>query len=407
MDTGDMAWILTSAALVLFMTPGLALFYGGMVRSKNMLGMLMLNVYCMGVVPVLWILLVHSLVSGEGSGGGAIIGGLDNIGFKDVFGGEAILLSAFALTFAVITPALISGSVADRVKFSAWVFFVPIWVLLVYAPIGNWVWGAGGWILELGAIDFAGGLVVHISAGASALAFVLVLGKRRGWPGERMAPHNLVWTMVGAGILWFGWFGFNAGSAFGANDTAALAFMNTFVAAAAGMLGWLAIEWLRDGHPTSLGAASGVVAGLVAITPAAGFVGGLAAIVFGLVAGAVCYLAIQLKYKLQYDDSLDVVGVHLVGGLIGTMMVGLFADTAVTGAEEGGFADGLFFGGGLDLFIDQGIAAIAAMAWAFGMTWVIVKLLDMAMGVRVSEEDESKGLDQSQHAEAAYNLVDA
>jgi Amt family ammonium transporter len=404
MEAGDMAWLLISSALVLFMTPGLALFYGGMVRSKNMLNMLMMNVYCLGIVPLLWVVAVFSLLRGEDSGGGAIIGGLDNVFFKDVVGGELLITAAFLLTFACITPALISGAVADRLKFSAWAVFVPVWVLLVYSPLGNWVWGTGGWIKEMGAIDFAGGLVVHISAGASALAFVLALGKRKGWPGEAMPPHNLTFTMIGAGILWFGWFGFNAGSALAANDQAAVAFMNTFIAGAAGMIGWLAIEWVKDGHPTSLGAASGVVAGLVCITPAAGFVGGVAPIVFGLAAGILCYLAIQIKYKAGYDDSLDVVGVHMVGGLIGTLLVGLFADmSAVPGAE---FPEGLLFGGGADLLIDQTIAAVAALAYAFGVTFGLVKLIDVTIGLRVDPEVESAGLDRALHGETAYNLID-
>ncbi|GIU84812.1 MAG: ammonium transporter [Acidimicrobiales bacterium] len=404
-DGANAAWMMVATGLVLLMVPGLALFYGGMVRAKHVLGMFMMNVYCMGVVPLLWVLAAYSLISGENSGGNSFIGGFDWLAFRDVEDPFQVITSMFGLTFAVITPALISGAVADRMKFWAWVFFVPLWVLLVYVPIGTWVWA--GWLLENGSLDFAGGTVVHINAGAAGLAAALVLGRRRGWPHEAMKPHSLPFTVIGAGILWFGWFGFNAGSALAANEIALIAFYNTFIAAAAGMVGWLVIETIRDGKPTSLGAASGVVAGLVAITPAAGYVDGIVPIVFGLVAGVVCYLAIQLKYKLGYDDSLDVVGVHMVGGLIGSLMVGLFADAAVNpDALANAAGEGLLVSGEWGLLAWQAIASLAALAWSFVVTFVIAKVLDLVLGLRVAESDEEVGLDQSQHSESAYNLMD-
>ncbi|MDQ4098567.1 MAG: ammonium transporter, partial [Actinomycetota bacterium] len=327
-DSGNTAWVLASAALVLFMTPGLAFFYGGMVRSKNVLGMLMQNFFAMGLVSVLWALFVFSLAFGDG---GKLIGSFEFAGLKDL--GDATLalpgyvddfalsvpplaFVAFQLMFAIITPALFTGAVADRMKFAGYVAFLALWVILVYAPVAHWVFSPLGWLFDLGALDFAGGTVVHINAGIAALALVLVLGKRRGWPREAMPPHALPWTLLGSGILWFGWFGFNAGSALGANALAAQAFLNTHMAAAAAMIGWLVVERLKSGHATTLGAASGLVAGLVAITPCAGFVGGIAPLIIGATAGIVCFLAIQLKFKFGYDDSLDVVAVHLVGGLV-------------------------------------------------------------------------------------------
>ncbi|MET1039745.1 MAG: ammonium transporter, partial [Acidimicrobiales bacterium] len=325
-----------SSALVLFMTPGLALFYGGMTRSKNVLNMLMMNLYCVGIIPVLWVILGFTLAFGS-SGDAGWLGDFEFLGAKDLYSvlpGDlgtnqffgaltipVVVFSAFQLTFAVITPALISGAVADRLKFAAWALFIPLWAILVYSPVAHWVF-AGGWLADLGALDFAGGAVVHMNAGAAALALVLLLGRRKGWPDTPMPPHNLTMTMLGTGILFFGWFGFNAGSALAADGIAAAAFMNTFVAAAAGMIAWLVVEWLKDGHPTTLGACSGAVAGLVAITPCAGFVGGLSPLYIGLGVGVVCYFAISMKYKFGYDDSLDVVGVHLVGGLFGTLALG-------------------------------------------------------------------------------------
>jgi Amt family ammonium transporter len=414
LSAGDTAWMLTSTALVLFMTPGLAFFYGGMVRSKNVLGMLMQNFFAMGLIAVIWALIGFTLVFGD-FGNAGFIGNFDFLGLEDValdpvvLGSPDgltlgltipfILFAAYQMTFAVITPALISGATADRMKFSAYALFIGLWVVLVYAPVGHWVFG-GGWITDMGALDFAGGAVVHMNAGAAALAVILVLGRRRGWPNEAMPPHNLPFTLLGTGILWFGWFGFNAGSALTAGGLAGQALMNTFLAASAAMLGWLVVEKLKDGHATTLGAASGAVAGLVAITPCAGFVGGLAPIAIGAVTGALCYLAISLKTRFRYDDSLDVVGVHLVGGLIGTLLLGLFADTSI---NELGF-DGLFFGGGFDLLIDQFVAAVATIAFSFVVSFAIAKVLDLTIGIRVSEDDEDAGLDITQHAENAYAL---
>src|SRR3954466_7658916 len=348
LNAGDTAWVLAAAALVLFMTPGLAFFYGGMVRGKNVLGMLMQNVFCMGLVSVLWAFVAFSLAFGKDHGG--VIGGFDLVGLKGLFSGTipgfetlaipALAFVAFQMMFAIITPALITGATADRMRFGGWVFFLALWSILVYAPVAHWVFSPSGWLFKRGALDFAGGTVVHINAGIAALAVVLVLGKRRGWPREAMHPHSLPLTLLGTGILWFGWFGFNAGSALGANGLAAQALMNTHLAAAAGMLGWVVMERIKDEHATTLGAASGAVAGLVAITPCAGFVGGMYPIVIGFVAGAVCLLAVSLKFRFGYDDALDVVGVHLVGGIIGSLLLGLFASEAVNAAGR----DGVFFG---------------------------------------------------------------
>jgi Amt family ammonium transporter len=406
MDTGDTAWMLVATALVLFMTPGLAFFYGGMVRSKNVLGMLMQNFFAMGLVAVLWAILGFSLAFGD-FGNAGFIGNFDYFGLADVDSSVQlgltipfVLFAAYQMTFAIITPALITGATADRLKFSAYALFIGLWLILVYAPIAHMVFG-GGWIADMGALDFAGGAVVHMNAGAAALAIVLVLGKRRGWPHEPMPPHSLPLTLLGTGILWFGWFGFNAGSALAADGLAAQALMNTFLAASAAMLGWLLVERISDGHATTLGAASGAVAGLVAITPCAGFVGGLAPIVIGAIAGAVCYLAIQLKSRFGYDDSLDVIGVHLVGGLVGALLLGFFADTAV---NDAGF-DGVFFGGGGDLLVDQIVASAVTLAYSFAVSYVIAKGLDVTMGIRISEGDEDTGLDLTQHAETAYTTM--
>ena len=405
MSEGDIAWMLISTALVVFMVPGLALFYGGMDRSKNVLNMLNMNMYCIGIVPLLWVTLSWTLGnSSDGSGfwGGDLIGNWKNIGLKGLnMEPEDLIFVAFLMTFASITPALISGAVADRMKFSAWALFVPIWVLIVYTPVTYWVYN--GWHDGMGAIDFAGGTAIHINAGAAALALILVLGKRKGWPSESSPPHNLPLVMLGTGILWFGWFGFNAGSAGAANGQAVQALLNTFVAAAAGLIGWMLIEWYRDGKATTLGACSGVVAALVAITPAAGYVGGLASIIFGLVAGVGCYFLIGLKNKFGYDDSLDVVGVHGGGGIIGGLLLGLFADNSAILNDEADFQDGVFFGGG-ELFVDQVIAMGSVIAFSFILTFIIAKALDVTIGLRVSEEDEEAGLDQSQHAETAYNI---
>jgi Amt family ammonium transporter len=394
------------------MTPGLALFYGGMVRTKNVLAMLMQNFVCLGIVSVLWGVALYSLVF---SGSGDLIGNLDVAWLRhtaDQPTGFALAIPpvaflAFQLMFAVITPALISGAIADRMRFNAWLWFVPLWVIFVYTPVAHWVFSPSGWLFQRGALDFAGGTVVHINAGIAALAAVLVLGKRRGWPGHPMVPHNLPLTLIGAGILWFGWFGFNAGSALGGNSVAATALINTHMAAAAAMVSWLLVEKLRSGHATTLGAASGLVAGLVAITPCAGFVGGMSPVYIGLIAGAVCAFAVSWKFKLGYDDSLDVVGVHLVGGLIGSLLVGVFADAAyneaVAGAPGGG---GVIETGNLDLLGEQVIAVGATMIWSFVITGVIMVVLKVVLprGVRASEEEEETGLDLTQHSETGYAL---
>ncbi|MGI8809791.1 MAG: ammonium transporter [Acidimicrobiales bacterium] len=404
-DTGDTAWVLISSALVLFMTPGLALFYGGMVRSKNVLAMLMQNFFAMGIVTVFWVLFGYSLAFGD-LGNAGWIGNFDFVGLKDLTNGvtgtiPTLAFVAFQLTFAVITPALITGAIADRMRWVAWVGFIAAWSVLVYLPVAHWVF-AGGWLADRGALDFAGGTVVHVNAGAAALALTILLGKRKGWPKEPMPPHSLPLTLLGTGILWFGWFGFNAGSALSANGVAAQAFLNTFVAASAGMIGWLIVERMKSGHATTLGAASGAVAGLVAITPCAGFVGGMAPVVIGLVTGAVCFLAIQLKFKFGYDDSLDVVAVHLVGGILGSLMVGLFADDAVNELAT----DGLFLGGGSELLVEQLIAVVAVFIFSFVVSYLIGVILKafLPKGLRVTENEEDTGLDLTQHSETGYSL---
>jgi Amt family ammonium transporter len=417
-DSGNTAWVLTSAALVLLMTPGLALFYGGMARSKSVLNMLMMSFSALGIVSVLWVLYGYSIAFGATNGGlfGFTSGllGLDDLATDTVTAGlPDLAFAGFQLMFAVITVALISGAVADRMKFGAWVAFTILWASVVYFPVAHWVFnfgvlqddgsfaeGTGGWIVQrLGALDFAGGTAVHINAGAAALALVLVLGKRRGFGKEPMRPHNLPLVMLGAGLLWFGWFGFNAGSALGATGTAALALVNTQVATAAALLAWIGTERLRDGHATTLGAASGAVAGLVAITPACASVKPVGALLIGLVAGGACALAVTLKHRLGYDDSLDVVGVHLVGGLVGTLMIGLVASEEIAGRA------GLLLGGGGGLLADQAIAAIAVMAYSFVLTLVIAFLIKVTLGLRVSEEEEITGIDQTVHAESGYELT--
>jgi Amt family ammonium transporter len=357
----------------------------------------------MGLMAVLWVLVGYSIAFG---GTNDWIGNLDFVGFKDVgmqvaepLAIPVILFAAFQMTFAIITPALITGATADRLRFGAYALFIAAWMLVVYAPVAHWVWG-GGWIAEMGALDFAGGAVVHINAGAAALALCIILGKRKGWPREGMHPHNLPLTVLGTGILWFGWAGFNAGSALAANGLAAQALLNTFIAASAAMLGWTLVEWLRDTKPTTLGAASGAVAGLVAITPCAGFVGTMPAICIGFIAGILCLLAVGLKTKLGYDDSLDVVGVHLVGGLTGALLLGLFADTAINPAG----ADGLFLGGGAELLGKQFVASFAVLTFSIIATVIIAKVIDALIGLRVDEEAEDMGLDLAEHAEVGYNL---
>jgi Amt family ammonium transporter len=401
-DAGATAWLLASTALVLLMTPGLALFYGGMVRAKSTLNMIMMSFVSIALVTVVWLVAGYSLAFGDDIGGG-LLGGLDHAGLSGITPGTAhgkvpeLLFATFQLTFAIITAALISGAVADRAKFSAWLVFVPVWTLLVYVPIAHWVWGPDGWIAELGTLDYAGGLVVEIASGASALAMALVLGPRIGFKKEAMRPHNLPMVLLGVGLLWFGWFGFNAGSALNADGIAAGVFLNTLVAGCTGLLGWLFVEQLRDGHPTTFGAASGVVAGLVAITPSCGSVNVLGALAVGLVAGVVCSYAVGWKFRLGYDDSLDVVGVHGVGGIIGTLLIGLLASNVMTGGTEG-----LLLGGGAGQLGKQAIAVPVVALFAFAVTYVIAKVIDKVMGFRVSEEDETSGVDLALHAETAY-----
>jgi ammonium transporter, Amt family len=409
MDTGDTTFILVASALVMFMTPGLALFYGGMVRSKNILGTLMQSVFALGLVSVLWVLIGYTLAFGPDKGG--LIGGLDFIGFKDVGAAPNADLAAtiphslfatFQMMFAIITPALITGAFAERMKFTGYIAFTSLWLLLVYSPVAHWVWAPGGWIRELGVLDFAGGTVVHINAGIAALAVVLVIGKRKGWGKEAFVPHNLPLTILGTGILWFGWFGFNAGSALGANGLAASAFLATNLGAAAGALGWALVDARKEKKSTTLGVASGAVAGLVAITPAAGFVGPLGAIAIGLVGGVVCAYAVSLKFRFGYDDSLDVVGVHLVGGMVGALLTGIFADTIM---NEAG-ADGLLAGGGLTLLGKQFIGVGVTLAFSFIASYVLAKVVDATIGLRVTEEEEIGGLDLTQHAETGYAFAE-
>jgi Amt family ammonium transporter len=424
-DTGDTAWVLASAALVLLMTPGLALFYGGMVRAKSVLNMMMMSFGALGLISVLWVLYGYSIAFGNDVAGGLFASPFEFFGLRGltgtagvdkgfaathlVFTIPALAFVAFQAVFAIITVALISGAIADRAKFGPWMVFAGIWATIVYFPVAHWVFafnGAqsakGGWIANhLKAIDFAGGTAVHINAGAAGLALALVLGKRRGFGRDPMRPHNLPLVMAGAGLLWFGWFGFNAGSALGANGQAAEVWVTTMVATGAAALSWLLTEKIRDGHATSLGAASGVVAGLVAITPSCSAVTPIGAIFVGAIAGVVCALAVGLKYKLGYDDSLDVVGVHLVGGLWGTLSVGLFASAA--GATAG--VDGLFYGGGLDQLWRQAVGAFAVLIYSFVLTYVIGFAIQKTIGFRVTEEDEVTGIDSIVHAETAYDFA--
>ncbi len=405
-DPGDTAWLLTCTALVLLMTPGLAFFYGGMVRAKNVLAMLMQNYVCIGVVSVTWVLLGYTLAFGDGNGflGGFRFAGLAHTaepvpGF--VLTIPPLLFMAFQLMFAIITGALIAGAVADRVRFGAFVTFIALWSIVVYAPLAHWAFSPQGWMAKFGVLDFAGGSVVEIDCGAAGLALALVVGKRRGWPREAMPPHSLPLTLLGAGLLWFGWFGFNAGSALHADGLAVNALVATHLAGVGGMLSWLALERWRTGSATTLGGASGAIAGLVAITPACGFLQPLPALALGAVAGAVCLWAVQLKFKLGYDDSLDVVGVHLVGGILGMLFLGLAASRT---ANPGVTHEGLLYGGGLWLLGRQAVAVLAAGAWAFGVSWLLAHAVNRVLPLRVSEDDEHTGLDQALHAESAYDL---
>ncbi|MBI5344967.1 MAG: ammonium transporter [Deltaproteobacteria bacterium] len=407
-DTGDTAWILVSTALVLLMTaPGLALFYGGMVRKKNVLATLMQSFVILCMISIQWVLWGYSLSFGPDKGG--FIGGLEWLGLNGVglvpYADYSAtiphqLFMLFQMMFAVITPALITGAFAERMKFPAFLIFTLVWTTVVYDPIAHWVWGTGGWLRALGALDFAGGTVVHISSGVSALAAVLVIGKRKGHMADLMAPHNLPMTVIGAGLLWFGWFGFNAGSALGANGLATAAFVATNTSAAAAALAWMIVEWAHRGKPTILGLSSGLVAGLVAITPAAGFVGPISSIIIGLSAGVVCYTSVSfVKPRLGYDDSLDAFGIHGVGGIFGALATGLFASAALNPAG----ANGLFFGGAA-LLGKQVVAIIASAVYSFVLTFVILKILDAVIGLRVSSENEVEGLDISQHSESGYTM---
>ena len=408
MNTVDTLWVILSAALVLFMTPGLALFYGGMVRSKNVLAVMMNNFAAMGVVTILWVLVGATLAFGHDLGGGLLgdlsLSGLGHIGRSlpgfAPGGASPMAILAFQLMFAIITAALISGGTTDRIKFPSFLVLIVLWLFCVYIPLAHWVFSPEGWLATHGVLDFAGGTVVEINSGFSTLAIVLVLGRRRGWPGEAMAPHSVPLSLLGVGILWFGWFGFNAGSSLAMNSVAVSAFIATQAAAAAGLVGWLIFEKITESYPTTLGAASGAVAGMVAITPCAGFVSPMAALLIGGLAGVICALAVRLKFKLKYDDSLDVLGVHGVGGVLGMVMLGLFASKAINPAGR----DGLVNGGGLHLIGSELMAVGVTIVMAFGVTFVLAKLVDMTMGLRVGPEEEFNGLDLSQHAESAYSL---
>ena len=420
LNGGDTAWMLASTALVLLMTPGLAFFYGGMVSTKSVLNMMMMSMVTMGIVSVLWVIYGFELAFGHSadspwyggigfSGFGGMVNELTNNG--GVYPIPVLVFAAFQLMFAIITPALISGAIADRAKFSAWAIFVAIWSTIVYFPVAHWVFAFGnkvgdtvtgtGFLAGKGLEDFAGGTAVHINAGAAGLALAIVLGKRIGWRKESMRPHSLPLVMLGAGLLWFGWFGFNAGSSLAANGIAGLAFMNTQVAAAGAVLGWLLVEKIRNGHATSLGAASGVVAGLVAITPACAFVAPWAAVVIGIIAGILCSLAVGLKYKFGFDDSLDVVGVHLVGGIWGSLSIGLFGTHVVNSIG----LDGIFYGGGTDLLVKQSLGVGLVAAYSFIVTLIIGFAIEKTIGFRVSREVEIEGIDLKEHAESAYELA--
>jgi Amt family ammonium transporter len=408
---GDTAFVLISSALVMLMTPGLAFFYGGMVRAKSALNMLVMSFIALGIVTVLWVLFGFSLSFGPDAFHG-LIGNLDYLGMRHIGMNKLYLstgipiyaLSAFQLMFAVITPALISGAIADRTKFAAWGLFIALWTTIVYFPVAHWVFysdnGKGGWLVDkIGVLDFAGGTAVHLNAGMAGLALCLVLGKRIGFTKDPMRPHSLPLVMLGSGLLWFGWFGFNAGSALSANGLAGVAFMNTQIATGAAMIGWLAFERIKHGAFTTLGAASGAVAGLVGITPACAYISPLGSIALGLVCGALCAYTISLKYKLGFDDSLDVVGVHAVGGATGALLIGLLA-TGTLGSP----AKGLFYGGGLDQLGKQAIGVVTVGAYSFAMAYLLGKAIDRTMGFRVSADVETAGIDLAEHAESAYDF---
>ncbi|CAL9607863.1 ammonium transporter [Streptomyces sp. enrichment culture] len=406
LSAANTGFMLICSALVMLMTPALAFFYGGMVRVKSTLNMLMMSFISLGIVTVLWVLYGFSMAFGTDAG--SVVGwnsdwvGLSDIGLTELWDGTTIPLFVFVvfqMMFAILTPALISGALADRVKFTAWALFIALWATVVYFPVAHWVWGAGGWAFELGVIDFAGGTAVHINAGAAALGVILVIGKRVGFKKDPMRPHSLPLVMLGAGLLWFGWFGFNAGSWLGNDDgVGALMFVNTQVATGAAVLGWLAYEKIRHGAFTTLGAASGAVSGLVAITPAGGAVSPLGAIAVGVIAGVVCAMAVGLKYRFGYDDSLDVVGVHLVGGILGSLLIGFFASGK--GQSD---VEGLFYGGGLDQFWKQCAGVFGVLAYSLVVSAVLAFLLDKTIGMRVPEDVEVSGIDQAEHAETAYD----
>ena len=419
MDTGDTAWMLISTALVLLMTPGLAMFYGGMVRAKGVLNMMMMSFVSMGLVAVVWTLYGYSMTFGEDLGGGLVGDPTESFGLTNIIAADSLfgtiptaVFAVFQMMFAIITVALISGAIADRAKFGSWILFVIVWVTLVYFPVAHWVFDfdgkdeagnvvdPGGWIAnDLAAIDFAGGTAVHINAGIAALALALVLGKRVGFGREPFKPHNLTLVMLGAALLWFGWFGFNAGSAVAANATAGVVFLNTVVATGAAMLSWLLVEKVRNGHATSLGAASGIIAGLVAITPACSAVDPLGAMAIGAIASAACAIAVSLKFKIGYDDSLDVVGLHLVAGLIGSIFIGFFATSSAPAA-----VDGLFYGGGTALLVKQVIASGAVLVYSFIATYLIAQVIDKTIGFRITEDAEVTGIDLVVHAESSYEI---
>ncbi|MFC8125191.1 ammonium transporter [Streptomyces sp. NPDC057302] len=410
LSAANTGFMLICSALVMLMTPGLAFFYGGMVRVKSTLNMLMMSFISLGIVTILWVLYGFSIAFGTDHG--SLFGwssdyvGLSGIGLTELWDGYTVpvyVFAVFQLMFAIITPALISGALADRVKFTAWALFVTLWATVVYFPVAHWVWGTGGWAFELGVIDFAGGTAVHINAGAAALGVILVIGKRVGFKKDPMRPHSLPLVMLGAALLWFGWFGFNAGSWLGNDDgVGAMMFLNTQVATAAAMLAWLAYEKIRHGAFTTLGAASGAVAGLVAITPSGGSVSPLGAIAVGAIAGLLCAMAVGLKFKFGYDDSLDVVGVHLVGGVVGSLLVGFFA----TGGVQSD-AKGLFYGGGLDQLGKQAAGVGAVLAYSLIASAILAFLVDKTIGMRVGEDEEVGGIDQVQHAETAYDFSGA
>ncbi len=412
MNAADNAWVLASSALVLLMTPGLAMFYGGMTRSKNVLSTMMHSFFLMGLASIIWLFYGFSLAFGPDAFSGLMgnlqhfalngVGGAvwpDPANPKDTLSIPGTTFMIFQCMFAVITPALISGAFAERMKFSSFIVFMFLWMTFVYCPVAHWVWGPGGWLGGMGALDFAGGTVVHINAGVAALACALVIGKRKGYGTAPMMPHNLTLTLLGAGLLWFGWFGFNAGSALKANEGASMAFVVTHMATAAAAMSWVFAEWIIKGKPTTLGVASGAVAGLVAITPASGYVGPVSSVILGAVAGVVCYLAVLAKSSLGYDDSLDVVGVHGVGGIWGALATGLFASKVI----NSGASDGLFFGNP-GQFMTQVWAVLATIIYSLVVTLIILYVIKAVMGLRVSEEDEVVGVDTSVHGEAGYNL---